>query len=113
MLKALTRKPFEPMKEADFRCLTLKTLFLVAITSARRVSELQALCHLEPYLVFRAGSGTLATLKGFIPKVSSAFATKQLINLPALHSVFDPKPPLAVCTSGSQVLCKENQTLQS
>jgi hypothetical protein len=40
--KVLTRAPFEPLKEADLKYVTLKTAFLVAITSARRVSELQA-----------------------------------------------------------------------
>ena len=33
---------FEPMHSCPLRLLTLKTIFLVAITSARRVSELEA-----------------------------------------------------------------------
>jgi hypothetical protein len=91
VLKALTRAPFEPLKEADLKYVTLKTAFLVALTSARRVSELQALGHSEPYTVFRAQSVTLATDVDFIPTVNTAFHTSQLINLPALHTDPDPK----------------------
>jgi len=41
--------PFEPMKHAHFKYVTWKTAFLIAITSFRRCSDLQALC------IFRVG----------------------------------------------------------
>ena len=85
VLAALSKPPFEPIRIADMKFLTWKTVFLIAITSARRVSELQALCYLEPYTVFRATNVTMATNSRFVPKVNSAFHTSQLIQLPAMH----------------------------
>lgn len=43
VLKALTGPPFEPLRQASLRDLTRKTLFLVALATAKRVGELQAL----------------------------------------------------------------------
>lgn len=43
VLSALTKSPFEPLEKSDVKWVVLETAFLIAITSARRVSELQAL----------------------------------------------------------------------
>ncbi len=43
VLGALAEAPFEPMESAEAKYLTLKMAFLLAITSLRRVGELQAL----------------------------------------------------------------------
>lgn len=44
VLQALTGEPFEPMESCAVKLLTLKAFFFfVAITTARRVSELEAL----------------------------------------------------------------------
>ncbi|XP_061479227.1 uncharacterized protein LOC133383133 [Rhineura floridana] len=43
VLQALQRPPFEPIRTVPLRILSFKVLFLIAITSARRVSELGAL----------------------------------------------------------------------
>ncbi|CAC5387458.1 unnamed protein product [Mytilus coruscus] len=43
LLQALEKKPFEPMQEVDLKHVTLKTVFLVAITTFRRCSDLQSL----------------------------------------------------------------------
>jgi len=43
VLKALQKKPFEPLKKASLKMLTFKTVFLVAISSFRRCSDLQSL----------------------------------------------------------------------
>jgi hypothetical protein len=91
VLKALCKPPFEPLKTASMKFLTLKAIFLVAITSARRVSELQALCYAEPYTVFRASGVTLATNPQFVPKVNSTFHSGQLIQLPAMNTEADAR----------------------
>lgn len=40
------KPPFEPLQEVDLKWVQVKTIFLVAITSARRISEVGALsCH--------------------------------------------------------------------
>ncbi len=43
VLDALCRHPFEPIEEISDRHLTLKTVFLLAISSLKRVGDLQAL----------------------------------------------------------------------
>lgn len=60
----------------------------MAITSARRVSEIQALCSSEPYLVFHANRVVLRTHPRFLPKVVSEFHINQSITLPT----FFPNP---------------------
>lgn len=49
VLRCLTRHPFEPAATCDTRLLSLMTLFLVTITSARQVSELTALDLRPPF----------------------------------------------------------------
>lgn len=50
VLEMLQKSPFEPLSKANLKCLTYKTIFLVAITTFRRVGDLQAL---------RIGDGTM------------------------------------------------------
>ena len=61
---------------------------LVAVTSARRVSELQALSIIEPFLTIFQDRVVLRTDPGFLPKVASAFHRTQEIVLPT----FCPAP---------------------
>ena len=44
VLQALLKPPFEPIHACDLKSLTLKTVFLVALASGRRRSEIHALC---------------------------------------------------------------------
>lgn len=48
--------PFEPLKRAALQDLSFKAIFLVAITSAHWVSELQTLFCWDPFLFFSGGS---------------------------------------------------------
>ncbi len=66
----LQKPPFEPLAEASLKCLTLKTVFLVAITTAKRCSELQALGRVEPYIRIEKKSVRLRTVVGFLPKTA-------------------------------------------
>lgn len=43
VLNMLNKHPFEPLEKADIKYVTLKTVFLVAVASGRRVSEIHAL----------------------------------------------------------------------
>ena len=45
VLNSLTSAPYEPLKDAEERLLAHKTLFLLALASAKRVGELHALSH--------------------------------------------------------------------
>lgn len=62
--------------------LSWKTLFLVAITSGKRVSELPALDSRLPFLVFLPHSIQLSTNVSFLPKVVSEFHLNATITLP-------------------------------
>ena len=53
MLEALSKPQYEPLREASFKHLTLKTVFLLAMASAGRRSELQALRFDQNYIQFK------------------------------------------------------------
>ena len=53
VLEALSKPPYEPLREAFFKHLTLKTVFLLAMASAGRRSELQALRFDQNYIQFK------------------------------------------------------------
>ena len=45
VLQSLTNQPYEPIREAEERFLAQKTLFLIALASAKRVGELHTLSY--------------------------------------------------------------------
>ncbi|XP_062815884.1 uncharacterized protein LOC134293149 [Anolis carolinensis] len=92
VLSQLTFPPFEPLASTDLRLLSWKVAFLVAITSARRPSELAALRVDEPYLRFHHDRAVLRPDITFLPKVVSAFHLNQDIVLPAFFP--NPSSPL-------------------
>ena len=53
VLEALNKPPYEPLREASFKQLTLKTVFLLAMASAGRRSELHALRFDQNYIQFK------------------------------------------------------------
>ena len=53
VLEALSIPPCEQLREASFKHLTLKTVFLLAMASAGRCSELQALRFDQNYIQFK------------------------------------------------------------
>ena len=89
VLKALTSHPFEPLHSVDLKFLTLKVVFLIAITSARRIGELGALMAREPFVSFFEDGVILRPDHSFVPKVASSFCRSQEIILPALREVSD------------------------
>ncbi len=73
VLEALCRPPFEPIEEISDRHLTLKTVFLLAISSLKRVGDLQALSVAPTNLDFAPGMAKsfLYPRAGYVPKVPS------------------------------------------
>lgn len=63
----------------------LKIVFLIAITSARRVSDLEALSIREPFLLIREDGIVLKTDPSFLPKVASTFHRTQDIVPPTFR----------------------------
>ena len=53
VLEALSKPPYEPLWEASLKHLTFKTVFLLAMASAGRCSELQALVFDQKYIQFK------------------------------------------------------------
>ena len=49
VLQSLTNQPYEPIREAEERFLAQKTLFLIALASAKRVGELHTLSYRVSY----------------------------------------------------------------
>ncbi|XP_072001164.1 uncharacterized protein [Engystomops pustulosus] len=92
VLDALTMGPFEPIDPSHMRFLTQKTAFLIAITSARRLGELQALSICEPYLSVSEDRITLRLDRNFLPKIVSNFHRNQEIILPTF--CHHPKNPV-------------------
>lgn len=92
VLNALTGGPFEPLPEVGLKWLRMKTIFLVAITLARRVSEIGALSCRPDLCVFHKDKVVLRMDPSFTPKIASKFHRAQEICLP-LFCPF-PKHPL-------------------
>ena len=67
VLHSLMSPPFEPLASCDLKMLSLKVLFLVAITSARRAGELAALRADQPFLQFFHDKVVLHTDVSFLP----------------------------------------------
>ncbi|KAL0147124.1 hypothetical protein M9458_057648, partial [Cirrhinus mrigala] len=88
VLEALCRPPFEAIDEISVRFLTIKTALLLALTSLKRVGDLQALSVAPSHLDFAPGmtKAFLYPRAGYVPKVPNA--TPQLVVLQA----FCPPP---------------------
>ena len=61
--------PFEPLSNASLRDITRKTLFLVALATAKRVGELQALSRI---VSFSSSSAGLSYVPEFVAKTETA-----------------------------------------
>ena len=68
VLQYLVTSDFEPLPHASFRALTLKTLFLLALATAKRVGELQALSSL---VTFVGADACLSYIPQFVAKSES------------------------------------------
>ena len=68
VLTYLVSPAFEPLSQASFRALPLKTLFLLALAIAKRVGELQALSSI---VTFVAGDACLSYIPQFVAKSES------------------------------------------
>lgn len=88
VLTRLMGPPFEPMHSCQIQFLIRKVTFLVAITSLRRVSEIQALTIQEPFLQMHHNKVVLRANPKVLPKVISPFHLNQSVELP----VFFPQP---------------------
>ncbi len=92
ILEGLVTAPFEPLKSASDRILTLKVVLLLALTSLKRVGDLQAFSVSETCMDFAPGlvKVTLRPKPDYIPKVLSTSFHSQVVTLHSFHP-----PPFA------------------
>ncbi len=92
VLEELVTAPLEPLESASDRILTLKVVLLLALTSLKRVGDLQAFSVSETCMDFAPGlvKVTLRPRPGYIPKVLSTSFRSQVVTLHSFHS-----PPFA------------------
>ncbi|KAK0152737.1 hypothetical protein N1851_005729 [Merluccius polli] len=88
VLGALSRPPFEPLQDLGLDVLSMKTAFLLAIASARRVSELHALSVHGECLIWHPGD-TGVTLRPNPSFLSKTFSTA-FVNQPLTLAAFSP-----------------------
>ena len=92
VLAALNEKLFEPLRQPTPWDFMLKVLFLLATTSARRVSEIHALCIDLPFLIQNPQSFCLAPNPAFLPKTSMEVALSSDFEITTFH----PEPTNAL-----------------
>ncbi len=88
VLEALSKAQFEPLEEVPLRFLTVKTVFLLAISSLKRVGDLQALSVVPSCLEFAPGMARvfLYPRPRYVPKVPS------VVPRPVILQAFFPPP---------------------
>ncbi len=83
VLDALCRPPFKPIEEISDCHLTLKTVFLLAISSLKRVGDMQGLSVAPTHLDFAPGMAKafLYPHAGYVPQSASRTAGRQCSSL--------------------------------
>ncbi|MES9880851.1 MAG: hypothetical protein ABW185_08225 [Sedimenticola sp.] len=89
VLRAISVSPFEPLSDCSLRLLTLKSVFLLALASGRRRSELHALSAADNAVSFAAdGSSVLLhVFPGFLAKNQLPSVAYLPMEIPGLQSV--------------------------
>ncbi len=97
VLAGLQRGPFEPLVSVKLKFLSAKTALLTALTSIKRVGDLQAFSVSEECLVFGPvySHVVLRPRPGYVTKVPTMPFRNQVVNLQALPSE-EADPALAL-----------------
>ncbi len=97
VLAGLQRGPFEPLDSVELKFLSAKTALLTALTSIKRVGDLQAFSVSEECLVFGPAYShvVLRPRPVYMPKVPTKPFRDQVVNLQALPSE-EADPALAL-----------------
>ena len=100
VLDALCRQPFEPLGAVELKFPCLKTVLIVALTTSKRVSDIQALSVGPECMRFAAGDKVML-------KPNAAFVPKnlQVVHTPAELVAFHPPPFASVEDERLNYLC--------
>ena len=99
VLQSLTRAPYEPLRSADEHFLAQKTLFLIALASAKRIGELHALSYCVSHS--RAwGEASFVFVSGFVAKTQDPSSRD-----PRFDSFAIPALPKASDDPNGRLLC--------
>lgn len=103
VLEALRKAPFEPLDGAELKWLSLKSAFLLAMASAKRVGELHALSVSHECLQWSPGDSgvTLWPNPSFLPKVLPS----SYVNMPLRLAAFDSAAPVTDGGRADTLLC--------
>ena len=101
VLQSLAAAPFEPIRDISLKLLTIKTAFLVAITSARRGCELQALDCRPDWCKIRQWGCVLRHNADFLPKVATVANIQAEFQLP----LYRPSDPNDLACRRQRCLC--------
>ncbi len=114
VLEGLVTAPFEPLESASERILTLKVTLLLALTSLKRVEDLQAFSVSETCMDFAPGlvKVTLRPRPGYVPKVLSTSFRSQVVTLHSLCFKRGWETPLALPGQGIEAVCGSLQGLE-
>ncbi len=88
VLAGLQMGPFEPLDSVKLKCLSAKTALLTALTSIKKVGDLQAFSVSEECLVFGTvySHVVLRPRPAYVPNVPTTPFCDQVVNLQALPS---------------------------
>ena len=86
VLRALAKPPFEPLAQASFYHLSIKTVFLIAVASVHRRSSLHALMVDPGHIRWESSGVRLIPKAGFLAKNQTASSDVVEIFLPSLSS---------------------------
>ncbi|KAK5883801.1 hypothetical protein CesoFtcFv8_020091 [Champsocephalus esox] len=103
VLRALSKAPFEPLDQVPLKFLSAKVALLLALTSAKRVSDVSAL-SVAPSCLQIQGDGSSAVLRpnpAFMPKVITSLFRLRVITLDG----FFPPPHTSEEETTSHLLC--------
>ena len=86
VLGSLCHPPYEPMTSADLKCVSNKTAFLLAITSAKRVGELHALSMSDNCMSWSPDGASVQIRPNiaFLPKV----LPRSYVNAPVMFAQY-------------------------
>ena len=88
VLDGLLKHPFEPLESADIKILSLKTVLLIALTTAKRVSDIHALSVDHDCMQF-SDDGRSVRLK---PNLQFRTKTLRIPEVPLKLTAFHPPP---------------------